>query len=76
MTPEEKRAHLDRNNKNRRAKYAEKKFAPDNMLRDFLRATTPAQKRKVIRSFAPHYFILGDRLDPKTQATTDEGETS
>lgn len=30
----------------------------DTMLADFLRAKTAEEKRKVIESFAPHYFIL------------------
>lgn len=30
----------------------------DHMLADFLRARTMHEKRKVIETFAPHYFAL------------------
>lgn len=30
----------------------------DRMLADFLRATTVEAKRRVIETFAPHYFAL------------------
>jgi hypothetical protein len=30
----------------------------DRMLADFLRAPTAEAKRKVIETFAPHYFLL------------------
>ena len=36
----------------------------DTMLTDFLRATTPTEKRKVIEAFAPHYFVFGTELNP------------
>ena len=36
----------------------------DRMLRDFLNAGTPQEKRKVIESFAPHYFVFGTKLNP------------
>jgi hypothetical protein len=43
-----------------------RKMSPqDTMLTDFLRATTPHEKRQVIKNFAPHYFIFGDKLDPR-----------
>lgn len=43
----------------------------DNMLVQFLRATTPKEKRDVIKSFAPHYFIFGETLDPRNPYDTD-----
>ena len=43
----------------------------DNMLMQFLRATTPKEKRDVIKSFAPHYFIFGETLDPRNPYDTD-----
>ena len=36
----------------------------DRMLRDFLNAPTPEEKRRVIASFAPHYFVFGNTLNP------------
>ena len=41
--------------KERKAKLVSPK---DTMLADFLRAKTAEEKRKVIESFAPHYFSL------------------
>lgn len=37
----------------------------ETMLRDFLTAKTASEKRQVIKNFAPHYFIFGERLDPR-----------
>lgn len=37
----------------------------ETMLRDFLEAKTPQEKRAVITNFAPHYFIFGNTLDPR-----------
>lgn len=37
----------------------------DMMLADFLRARTPHEKRQVIKNFAPHYFVFGEKLDPR-----------
>lgn len=37
----------------------------ETMLRDFLNAKTPQAKREIIATFAPHYFIFGERLDPR-----------
>lgn len=36
----------------------------DTMLADFLRAKTPHEKREVIRTFTPHYFVFGETLNP------------
>jgi len=45
----------------------------DRMLHDFLLAKTPTEKRRVIESFAPHYFVFGTKLDPNpTKETEDE----
>lgn len=48
--------------------------ARHNMLRDFLVATTPEEKRKVIESFAPHYFVFGNKLDPRNPYEENEDE--
>lgn len=40
------------------------------MLTEFLRAKTPHEKREVIKSFNPHYFVFGETLNPRPQ----EGE--
>ena len=50
----------------------EKKRIQDTMLTQFLRAETPAQKRAVIKSFAPHYFIFGTKLDPNPTKENDD----
>lgn len=43
----------------------------DTMLSDFLRAKTVQEKRKVIESFAPHYFSLTPRKEQdETEAQT------
>ena len=48
------------------AKRKARRMSPkDTMLADFLRATTPHEKREVIKNFAPHYFVFGEKLDPK-----------
>ena len=36
----------------------------ETMLRDFLQAKTPQEKRAVITAFAPHYFVFGTQLNP------------
>ena len=47
----------------------------DRMLRDFLNARTPAEKRRVIESFAPHYFIFGTQLNPNNPyKENDDGQ--
>lgn len=43
----------------RKARRREQVCSPKElMLRDLLKATTPQEKRKVIESFNPHYFLL------------------
>jgi hypothetical protein len=47
----------------------------DTMLADFLRATTPNEKRQVIKNFAPHYFVFGEKLDPRNPYERNEYES-
>lgn len=50
----------------RKARRREQVCSPKElMLRDLLMATTPQEKRRVIETFAPHYFIFGTTLDPR-----------
>ena len=59
------------------AKRKARKMSPqDTMLTDFLRATTPSEKRQVIKNFAPHYFVFGEKLDPRNPYELNEGEQS
>ena len=37
------------------------------MLTEFLNAHTPQQKRAVISSFNPHYFVFGETLNPRKE---------
>lgn len=37
------------------------------MLTEFLNAHTPHQKREVIKSFNPLYFVFGETLNPRPQ---------
>jgi hypothetical protein len=37
------------------------------MLTEFLNAHTPQQKREVIRSFNPLYFVFGETLNPRKE---------
>jgi hypothetical protein len=37
------------------------------MLTEFLNAQTPQQKRAVISSFNPHYFLFGNKLNPRKE---------
>ena len=46
----------------------------DRMLRDFLTATTAQEKRAVIESFAPHYFVFGTQLNPTNPYKENEDE--
>ena len=43
----------------------------ETMLRDFLLAKTPYEKREVIKTFNPHYFLLGETLDPRPRKEED-----
>lgn len=55
----------------RKARRREQVASPKElMLRDFLMAQTPYEKRKVIETFNPHYFLLttptqGDSNEPR-----------
>lgn len=50
-----------------RAKEKKRKTTPQqNMLRDFLLAKTAEEKRDVIKTFAPYYFVFGTTLNPKS----------
>ena len=51
---------------------AKKSSPQENMLRDFLQAKTPYEKRQVIKTFNPHYFILGETLDPRKEVNHEE----
>lgn len=46
----------------------------DRMLHDFLMARTPTEKRRVIESFAPHYFVFGTTLNPNNPYKENEDE--
>ena len=55
------------------AKRKERKMSPkDTMLTDFLRATTPHEKREVIKTFNPHYFAFGETLNPRKEIENEE----
>lgn len=46
------------NRNDKRASRLRASLPQENMLRDFLNAKTPTEKRQVIKTFAPHYFVL------------------
>ena len=55
------------------AKRKARKMSPrDTMLTDFLRATTPHEKREVIKTFNPHYFAFGETLNPRKEVEHEE----
>ena len=66
LTPEQRDKYLERDKKNRKAKSQAKRDEEmrRNMLGNFLRAKTAEEKRAVIESFAPHYFVFGNTLNP------------
>jgi hypothetical protein len=37
------------------------------MLTEFMKAQTPQQKRAVITSFNPYYFVFGETLNPRKE---------
>ena len=43
-----------------RKKRIRERVERERMLTDVLRAKTPSEKKKVIESFSPYYFILHD----------------
>jgi hypothetical protein len=42
------------------------------MLTELLRAQTPQEKRAVITSFNPYYFVFGETLNPRKEAHYEE----
>ncbi len=71
-TPEQRKAYSDQNVAMKRAKRLAKlqDEKARNMLADFLKAQTPSEKRKVIESFAPHYFLLTPNLTKENENET------
>ena len=67
-------------NRNRHGEWAQRKARrreqvcspKELMLRDFLRATTAQEKRAVIKTFNPHYFVFGETLDPRKEVNHEE----
>jgi len=79
--PQEKR---DEYNAKKRADYAKQNMdgwrearrrrattPQENMLRDFLLAKTPHEKRQVIKTFNPYYFQFGTTLDARPTQEND-----
>jgi hypothetical protein len=66
LTPEQKAEHEGK----RLAKRREEQRRTQ-MLSDFLNAKTAREKRAVITSFAPYYFIFGTTLSPKSPYETE-----
>lgn len=67
LTDEQKKNYSDQNVAMKKAK-REAKLRDEqarSMLANFLSATTPHEKRKVIKDFTPYYFVFGDKLDPR-----------
>jgi hypothetical protein len=42
------------------------------MLTEFLNAHSPQQKREVIKTFNPLYFVFGETLDPRKEVEHEE----
>ena len=42
------------------------------MLTEFLNANSPQQKREVIKTFNPLYFVFGETLDPRKEVNHEE----
>lgn len=42
------------------------------MLTEFLNANSPQQKREVIKTFNPLYFVFGETLDPRKEVEHEE----
>lgn len=42
------------------------------MLTEFLNAHSPQQKREVIKTFNPLYFVFGETLDPRKEVNHEE----
>ena len=57
----------------RKARRREQVCSPKElMLRDFLMAQTPHEKRRVIETFNPHYFVFGETLNPRKEVNHEE----
>lgn len=77
FTDEQKKKYSDQNVAMKRAKREAKRrdLLARNMLADFLSAPDAQTKRRVIESFAPHYFVFGDRLNPNNPyEENDDGQ--
>lgn len=44
----------------------------ETMLRDFLLAKTPHEKREVIKTFNPYYFAFGETLNPRKEMQDEQ----
>jgi hypothetical protein len=44
------------------------------MLAEFMKAQTPHEKREVIRSFNPLYFVFGETLNPRKEVENETHE--
>jgi hypothetical protein len=42
------------------------------MLTEFMQAQTPHEKREVIRSFNPLYFVFGETLNPRKEVEHEQ----
>ena len=42
------------------------------MLTEFMKAQTPHEKREVIRSFNPLYFVFGETLNPRKEVENEQ----
>jgi len=62
-----------RENRTRHGEWAERKRKSVReqqsvrMLAEFMQAQTPHEKREVIRSFNPLYFVFGETLNPRKE---------
>jgi hypothetical protein len=76
LTPEQREKYCEKDKANRRLRSQAKREDEQrrNMLADFLRAPTAREKRKVIESFAPYYFVFGTTLDPRPHQPTEEND--
>lgn len=76
LTPEQREKYCEKDKENRklRSKAKRDEEMRRNMLGNFLRAKTAEEKRAVIESFAPHYFVFGTTLDPRPHQPTEEND--
>jgi hypothetical protein len=65
-------------NKSRHGEWAQRKInkirqqQSMRMLTEFLNAHTPQQKREVIKSFNPLYFVFGETLNPRKEENHEQ----